>query len=160
MARKSIPESIRDVLRYDPETGNLIWLINRSRGIKPGSSAGSIGKGGYVQVTYNYRQYLGHRLAWFLTNGGEPEMIDHINHDRSDNRLCNLRAVDNSMNQLNQKSAKKVYWHRHKSSGRCYVHTHYKKRSLYVGTNITTAWFRRIMAERSDHPIALPLQRQ
>lgn len=53
---------------------------------------------GYVAVSIDYLSYQGHRLAWKLEFNEEPEEIDHINRDRADNRLCNLRAVDHSTN--------------------------------------------------------------
>lgn len=59
---------------------------------------------GYLKCTYKGVQYLQHRLAWFLHYKEQPpKQIDHINLDKSDNRIINLRATDVSKNQMNIK---------------------------------------------------------
>jgi hypothetical protein len=51
--------------------------------------------------------YKAHRLAWAFVHGGFPDQhIDHINGDPSDNRLCNLRVADRSLNMQNQRHAR------------------------------------------------------
>ena len=70
----------------------------------------SIAGKGYIRVNINKKDYLKHRLIalQFLPND-DPEhktQVDHINHQRDDNRLINLRWVDNSTNQKNRSSTK------------------------------------------------------
>ena len=154
MAAKIILNSIRDVLDYNPETGDLTWKVSRGTA-RAGAVAGSPNSKGYIQIKHERTLYKAHRLAWFLTNGEQPEEIDHINRDRADNRLCNLRNVTKSLNQLNSK-ATGITWKLIKRSGYTYARATYKQKHLYTGPNIMVAHYRRIMAERADHPIGLP----
>ena len=154
MDAKIIPNSIRDVLDYDPETGVLTWKVNHRR-VRAGSIAGWLDSSGYRYVGVEGSKFKAHRIAWFLYHGEQPpEMIDHINRDRADNRIANLRSVTRSQNMLNQGKSG-VTW-QYERSGMKYATAVYRKKSLYCGTNVMVAHYRRIMAERADHPIALP----
>jgi hypothetical protein len=100
---------LRELLRYDPHTGVFVWLVGR-RGFagaaKAGRSAGTAHASGYVRIGIDGREYLAHRLAWFYVFGFWPrEQIDHVNGDRSDNRLDNLREVSNQTNCENRRSS-------------------------------------------------------
>lgn len=90
-------------LSYDPSTGLFRWRRSGSNS-KKGSIAGGIAKGGYVQIHLSFGHTIRlHRLAWFYIYGSWPEgQIDHINHVRTDNRIANLRVVDNTENQRNR----------------------------------------------------------
>lgn len=85
-----------DVFRYD--NGNLIRLSNNK-------ISGSLRKDGYRNVSYNKKCYYQHRIIWELHNGAIPDgmEIDHINHNKSDNRIENLRLVTKRGNALNRK---------------------------------------------------------
>jgi hypothetical protein len=150
---KIIPDSIRDVLDYDPETGDLTWKVGRRGTARAGCVAGWLGSTGYISLRFNRSSYLAHRVAWFLYHGEQPEVIDHINRKKSDNRIANLRSVDKSANELNHGKTG-VRWY--KTNGRYYAWARYKTKYLYAGKDIMTAHYRRIMAERADHPIGLP----
>ena len=96
-------EELSSTLSYDPLTGLFRWKRN-GRKSKKGKVAGSIDKGGYAQVNLGCGRVMKlHRLAWFYIYGCWPEgQIDHINHVRTDNRIVNLRVVDNTGNQRNR----------------------------------------------------------
>lgn len=110
MARKvkAIPSQLRlrEVLDYNSETGIFLWKQRRGNQINPGDEAGHliVGNKGkpYRGIVIDRVQYLAHRLAWVYVHGIEPEgLIDHINGDGFDNRICNLRVVTDAQNRQN-----------------------------------------------------------
>lgn len=113
---------VREIFNYDENTGAFTWKIRRANCIKVGTQAGSYHQG-YRRVELNNKGYLVHRLIWLYVYGYFPENeIDHINHIRDDNRLCNLREVTKSENAKNQSkhSTNKsghlgVHWHKHQA---------------------------------------------
>ncbi len=92
------PKLLRKALRFDHETGKL---FRRSNGKEAFTT---IGDTGYMRGSiFNYDCFA-HRIIWAIIYNDFPKyQIDHINHDRSDNRLSNLRAVTHEENARNQK---------------------------------------------------------
>lgn len=91
---------IRD-FDYDAKTGSLTW----AKGARRGKRAGCVDKRGYVYVGYQGKLVGAHRLIWQREHGNllSTQVIDHINHNKTDNRLCNLRAVSASVNLINRR---------------------------------------------------------
>jgi hypothetical protein len=105
MAAKPLPpiDFLRKLLRYEPETGKLFWLERRATSVAEGDEAGSF-HNGYLRISINRKDYRAHRLAWAIYYGSEPSgEIDHINGNRSDNRIVNLRVVSRFENSQNHK---------------------------------------------------------
>lgn len=95
-------ERLKYLLNYDPETGVFRYAAPRPK-IRVGEVAGHTHAGhGYRQIKIDGRLYLAHRLAWLYVHGEwPPELLDHINRDRTDNRLSNLRLSDKFLNRQN-----------------------------------------------------------
>lgn len=106
-------EYLNECLEYCPETGILTWKVrplshfaNEAgwvlfRGRYAGKQAGSVGTEGYVAVYLNGASYQSHRIAWCMYYGSWPENhIDHLNLNKADNRISNLRDVPRAINSL------------------------------------------------------------
>ena len=109
---------LNELFDYDKETGNLIWKRKSSAKVKVGDIAGTLKSNGYICVGINHNSYRAHRLIFLMHKGYLPKTIDHINRDKLDNRIENLRAATVSQNQYNRKTNanntsgyKGVSWH-------------------------------------------------
>jgi hypothetical protein len=98
---------LRELLHYDPATGELRWLKRVSRPTNVGDVAGTVEINGYRKITIEGRQYSGHQLAWFYMTGKWcPGYIDHRDGDRANNRWDNLRRATPSQNCANRRRAR------------------------------------------------------
>lgn len=138
MARK-LPEKeeILSQFLYDKENGLLIY--KKSGKIAKSSPSGN----GYIRVGFSEkprgtRMILVHRIIFFLETGEEPEQVDHIDMNRENNHISNLRASTRSQNHANlngnrngTSKYKGVYWH--KSSQKWFVQTKVDQKSIFLG---------------------------
>ncbi len=105
MKAKELPpvETLREVFEYNEVTGIVTWKKGmKGHGTGAGEVAGSGKSGPYLVVKLNKQNYLLHRIIWKLVTGEDPDIIDHLNGDRRDNRLCNLRSTSTSQNNYNR----------------------------------------------------------
>lgn len=98
---------LKENLHYDPNTGKFIWLKNRRGGARAGDVAGTTNFRGYRVININGHLYRAHRLAWFYVYGKWPEdQLDHIDGNKVNNCLINLRECTNAENHQNMPSIK------------------------------------------------------
>jgi hypothetical protein len=91
---------------FEYKDGHLYWKINISSYFA-GELAGSHEAKGYWRVGFQGKSYKAHRIVWVM-HGNEPvPMLDHIDGNRRNNRIENLRAADYRSNVLNSKLQKR-----------------------------------------------------
>ena len=119
MSMELTQDKLMEILSYDYDSGNFTWKSPTNRSIRVGDIAGTVTDMDYIQIGVLGKLYLAHRLAWLYVYGYFPTEIDHINRNKADNRILNLREVTHSENQKNQKMNSKntsgftgVYKHR------------------------------------------------
>ena len=97
-------ELINELLDYDPFTGEFRWKVDGKR-LRIGSIAGGTNSQGYVRITIQGQIFAAHRLAWFMINKVDPThlFIDHINGNKADNCIANLRLATASQNCCNRR---------------------------------------------------------
>ena len=156
-------ETLRELLRYEPETGNFTWRVRPANNMRAGDAAGCLSKrDGYRSIRLLGRYYLEHRLAWLYVNGEWPaEEIDHLNRVRSDNRIANLRLATKAENKQNtslrRDSAsghKGISWHKRDQKWVAEIKLHGKKHYLGGFNNINDAIAARKSEESRLHPFA------
>ena len=98
-------ERLRELFRYEPETGLLIRIAKSSIRGNVGEVVGSKNGTGYLYACLDSGRFLIHRIAYKMMTGVDPgeHFIDHINGDRGDNRFDNLRLVSKAENGHNSK---------------------------------------------------------
>lgn len=107
---------LHELFRYDPMTGKLFWRQRADsefaapkyakmwNGKYPGVEAGTVSKkDGYRYLHVDGKRFVSHRAIWAMAHDVWPSVaLDHIDHDRTNNRLDNLRAAGYEGNALNR----------------------------------------------------------
>jgi len=100
--REMTADLVREIFRYEPESGKLFWNISPTRSVRAGAEAGRVSWQGRVEVGFSGRKYIASRLVWLYVTGEWPmHEIDHINQNPLDNRIANLRDIPRAQNQQN-----------------------------------------------------------
>ncbi len=127
-------EELKSKLHYNPKTGIFTWIGSTGSRAQNGTTLISVNHSGYIMVRLFKKHYRAHRLAWLYTYGEFPEGgIDHINQNKADNRICNLRDVDKQTNQRNTRLSKNntsgkmgVTWNKRKNKWLTRIKVNYK----------------------------------
>lgn len=163
MANRQLPspEALRQLLRYQPETGKLFWKErpvsmftdgrykaahnaawwNRNFSGKEAFTA--LSNHGYRHGLISRRSFKAHRVIWALVHGYWPDgQIDHVNGDRADNRIANLREASGAENMQNRglqvsntSGFKGIAWSA--KQGRWVVRISKDGRRTYIGSYVT-----------------------
>jgi hypothetical protein len=151
-------EELLRLFDYDRERGLLIWKIApyRNKAYLIGKVAGSLARDAYWDIRIRKVNYRAHRMIYFIETGEQPEMLDHINGLFTDNRIVNLRATTNRVNQQNR--------HTHRA-GRLVGASWRKDRKLWVSRivverkKILLGFFTTELDAHLTYMAALPLTR-
>jgi hypothetical protein len=139
---------LKELLNYNQDTGIFTWKIP-TRKIKVGDNAGYINEAGYVRLTISHKKYFAHRLAWLYVYGNfSKDTIDHINGNKSDNRISNLREatfVENKQNSKkstkNTSGSKNVVWNKNCKKWQVQISLNRKLKYIGVFDNLEFASF-------------------
>jgi len=161
MASKALPspEVLRQLLRYEPDTGKLFWLPRPDRMFRCARDAAAWNAkhsgrpalatedgNGYVSGLVFGTRFRAHRVAWAVQTGEWPaDEIDHIDGNRGNNRFANLRAANRSQNNQNVRRSKAntsgvkgVHWYKQRRKWQAYI--------AVANKNITLGYFDSIEA--------------
>ena len=162
----------RQLLDYDPVTGRMRWKMRPREMFRlardcmawntkyAGNVSGLSNNGfGYLYVCIDGRRYGVHRIAWLIASGVWPEReIDHINGDRGDNRLCNLREATPGENQQNRPTQRNsssgmtgVGWHKASGMWRAYIKVQRRTVSLGYFADKNAAYSAYLAAKKGLH---------
>lgn len=144
-------EVIRAILRYVPETGKLFWrnrppkmfATKRAHATWNTQNAGrealtGVGTHGYRYGSLLGVRFLAHRVIWKYVHGIDPDYIDHINGDKTDNRIANLRSCSMQENMRNTRlrndnKSGHVGVHFDSSRGKWVAQIHVAPRAISLG---------------------------
>jgi hypothetical protein len=122
---------------FDYKDGNLYWKEdNRAKKIK-GMIAGYITKNGYRAIRKNGKFYLAHRLIFLYHYGHLPKFIDHIDRNRQNNKIENLRECSlqqSAFNRLPPQKSTSGFRNVTKNKEKWQVHLNFKNKCMYFGS--------------------------
>lgn len=160
-------ERLMQVFSYDKDSGQFTRLEfpKNVRTIK--SPTSTVYVQGYVQLCIDGTRYRAHRLAWLYHYGTLPDdFIDHINGQRDDNRIANLRVVTNAVNMQNVHSQYKnsrsgltgAKWHKKQRKFVAAISVNGRPKHLGTFSTAEEARTAYIEAKKKYHPGFVPLE--
>jgi len=126
---------LKELVNYDKDTGIFTWKKRTSNRIKVGDIVGNLHKSGYIEMRVGGTRCLAHRFAFLYVHGYIPKLIDHIDRNKKNNRIDNLREATYGQNTLNSKirsdntsGAKCVYFDKRNNSWEVKIGNKYIKK--------------------------------
>jgi hypothetical protein len=145
---------------FEYTDGKLYWKIKPCKNIECGQEAGGLHSLGYHRIAYNKKRYRTHRLVWVYHNGKIPEgyTIDHIDRNKLNNKIENLRLATKSEQQWNSGTMKNsstgipgVSWSKTNKKWHAYINKKGNKRIDAFFNNFKDAVSWRKMMELQLH---------
>jgi hypothetical protein len=94
-------DQVKELFNYDKRTGDLTWKAPLNCSIKIGAAAGYVDANGYLISQIAGKKYKNHRIIFLYCHGYLPPILDHIDADKLNNRIDNLRVCTLSENSHN-----------------------------------------------------------
>ena len=121
---------------FEYRDGNLFWKVSRGS-VKKGQIAGTLANTGYWQIIISRRFYLAHRLIFLMHKGYLPIELDHIDGNKLNNCIDNLRETTKSQNQFNKglmknnvSGVKNVHWCKTRNKWRVLISVNGKQKDF------------------------------
>ena len=144
MSNELTQELLQSLFNY--KDGKLFWKINRTNRVHIGDEAGFIHPNGYKHIRINNKNHRTHRLIFLYHYGYLPQFLDHIDQDKLNNKIKNLREVTRVQNGMNRKSYKNtsskykgVSWNKQNQRWVSYITINKKRKHLGSFINETDA---------------------
>jgi hypothetical protein len=161
-------QTLKQMLSYSEHTGQFTWETpSKYRPEYQGKIAGSLHSVGYIHISILGKSYKAHRLAWLYVHGVWPlTNLDHINGDRADNRISNLREATHAQNAQNRKHARRghtlgvlgVVWRERNKKYEARIHIEGKYKYLGLFATAEEAHAAYLTAKRAAHPFFTTIQ--
>lgn len=133
---------------YDSDTGRLHWKMKPCKRVALGAEAGCLNNNRYLRIQLQGKNYQAHNIVWNIHYGIIPDdmTVDHVDKDKSNNRIDNLRLANNRQQSINQ-NVRGFSW---RTSAQSWIAMHkVAGRHKYLG-DFTTALQARLAYERGS----------
>jgi len=143
---------------FEYNDGSLLWK-NRANNLKHCSkNAGHLDNDGYLRTRVNGKLYLNHRIIFLMKNGYFPKIVDHIDGNKLNNKIENLRKATKSQNSLNKKTRvdsrsgiKNVYWYKPTEKWKVAISINQKRKHIGYFENLELAELVALEASNKFH---------
>lgn len=149
-------EYIKQLFSYSD--GNLYWKVAKGSRAKVGDKAGTLNNTGYIRIIINGKAYQAHRIIFLIHHNYLPEFIDHIDGNKVNNCVENLREATLLQNNCNQKllkantsGYKNVSWHKQLKKWQVTIKVNTKQRHMGIFDDLELAELVAIEARDKYH---------